>query len=513
METVNGSNVAAVEASARKDDNAAAQAVSKAYTPDKINGDKSTPELSRNSTVLEDTTPIKQSIEPEATSIRRTGSVRSKLSNGRRRRTRGSSATASLAPPVNVPSRFSFASAKRNKDFHSLFKSVPEDDLLIEDYAAALQREILLQGRIYISEGHICFWSNIFGYVTTLVMSFDEVISVEKKSTAMIFQNAIAVQTMHARNVFASLLTRDTTYDLIISIWRNSHPNLRSSLNGAPVEGTATGDKTEKAASVADDDSASEEIYDEDLEEDDDEDSSYTEARDGSVAGSDVPELKPIANRKVSAQVAAATGAVKDAKAIETTGSASAGSAAVVDFPGPATHEPTDCGDAGSHCEKPLHEATIPAPLGKVYSLMFGPKSGTFMGRFLLEDEKCWDLLQLEEGNVGLGSECKSRTFNYMKPLMGSIGPKQTKCIVTENLEQFDLEKAVSILCSTQTPDVPSGNSFLVKTRYCLMWAPGNGTKLIMTYAVEWSSKSWLKGTSVHIFTLKERQYQDRNAN
>ncbi|RJE16664.1 GRAM domain protein, partial [Aspergillus sclerotialis] len=56
---------------------------------------------------------------------------------------------------------FAVASKKRNRDFHQLFRSVPEDDYLIEDYSCALQREIILAGRIYVSEGHICFSSNI----------------------------------------------------------------------------------------------------------------------------------------------------------------------------------------------------------------------------------------------------------------------------------------------------------------------------------------------------------------
>lgn len=496
METANGSNVAADEASARKEDNAAAQAVSKAYTTEKVNGDKPSPEMSRSSTVFDDATPIKPSIESEAASIKRASSVRSKLSEGKRRRTRGSSATASLAPALSsTPTvRFAFASPKRNKDFHNQFKSVPEDDLLIEDYSAALQREILLQGRLYISEGHICFWSNIFGYVTALVMSLDEVISVEKRSTAMIFQNGIAIQTMHAKHVFASLLSRDTTYDLIISIWRANHPNLRSSLNGNPVDGTGTGDKTEKAASIADDDSASEEIYDEDLEDDHDDDSnSYAEARDDSVTGSYIADTAKAQTRKVSAQVAAATGVIANAKTIETTGSATQGTATTVDYPGPATHEPTDCGDATTHCEKSLLDATVPAPLGKVFSLIFGSSSKVFMRRFLGEDEKCSDIQQLDE-STPLGPENKSRNFSYIKPLNAPVGPKQTKCIITETLEQYDLERAASVLCSTQTPDVPSGSAFVTKTKYCLMWAPGNGTKIIMTYVVEWTGKSWLKG-------------------
>ena len=146
-----------------------------------------------------------------------------------------------------------------------------------------------------------------------------------------------------------------------------------------------------------------------------------------------------------------------------------------------------------AHFDKLLLDTTIPAPLGKVYSIMFGPTSGVFMRKWLVEDQKSADL-QMEDDKKGLGEEKKSMSFSYIKPLGGSIGPKQTKCIITSNLEQFDLEKAVSISQSTQTPDVPNGNIFVTKTRYCLMWGPGNSTRLIMTFVVEWSGKSWLKG-------------------
>lgn len=166
--------------------------------------------------------------------------------------------------------------------------------------------------------------------------------------------------------------------------------------------------------------------------------------------------------------------------------------AGVADFPGPATHAPTDCGDAAVHFEKVLGDDVIPAPLGKVYTLLFGPGSATWMGRWLTVDQKCTEL-QMEDKR-GLTDEIRTRNYTYIKPLYASIGPKQTKCIVTEQLEQIDLEKAVSILVSTQNPDVPSGNIFVVKTRYCLTWAENNGTRIQVNNVIEWSGKSWLKG-------------------
>lgn len=39
------------------------------------------------------------------------------------------------------------------------------------DYSCALQRDILLQGRLYLSENWICFYSNIFRW-ETLVRRF-----------------------------------------------------------------------------------------------------------------------------------------------------------------------------------------------------------------------------------------------------------------------------------------------------------------------------------------------------
>jgi hypothetical protein len=497
---------------ARTDESAASQAVSAAYSADRSTNDVNDRPRSISQLSGTQTPPRTQSNGPDVSSIKRSGSVRSRISGGRKRRHRGSSATtgntvaaaisattSAITNPASQstrPTGFAVASAKRNKDFHQLFRSVPDDDLLIEDYSAALQRDILLQGRLYVSEGHVCFYSNIVGWVTTLVISFDEVVSVEKKNTAVIFPNAIVIQTLHARNVFASFVTRDTTYDLLINIWRVTHPNLKSSLNGVTLD-AGTGDKTEKAESVntdeaSDDEDASEdEVYDED-EDEEEMHGSFADAPEGSVAGSEVVADGKSISRKTSAVVGDKTqnGLAKTIEASDTVVTAASSSQ---DFPGPVTHLPSDCGDSATHYDKLLIDTVIAAPLGKIYSLVFGPASGSFMRKWLVEEQKSLEL-QMEDDKQGLGEANKSRSYQYIKPLSGAIGPKQTRCLTTEQLDQFDLEKAVSVTCSTQNPDVPSGNVFTVKTKYCLMWAANNSTRLIMTFTIEWSGKSWIKG-------------------
>lgn len=511
------------EAAARAEDISAARAISAAYS-DKSN-DKVSALVAQDippgvlhkptseSSIAGDRTPPNGSVFEGEQNTRRSGSVRSRVGAVTRRHRNSSSATRNTIATLNGASQatlantlassstpkltgFAVASKKRNRDFHQLFRSIPEDDYLIEDYSCALQREILLAGRVYVSEGHICFSSNILGWVTTVIISFDEIVSVEKESTAVVFPNAIAIQTLHARHTFRSLLSREATYELLIGIWKLSHPTLKSSLNGVRLDAGGTGDKTEKVDPSGSEDpsdiSEEEEVYDEDEEEDEGL-GSFTEAGNGSDDGSEGNDALP---RKVSAMgvaIGTAAGGVPTAGEGKAGERAATAAAASVDFSGPATHPPTECNDADTHYDKVVKDEVIPAPLGKVYSMVFGAASGGFMTRWFVDDQKFMDL-HMDDDKRGLSEENRTRSYSYIKPLYAAIGPKQTKCITTENLDFIDLEKAVSVTVTTQTPDVPSGNVFCTKTKYCLTWAPGNSTRFFVNCTIEWTGKSWLKG-------------------
>ncbi len=457
-----------------------------------------------------DRTPPTGSVYEGKPGVQRSGSIRSAIG---RRRNRGSSATtgtttaigaaiaaanASVANPSAQASApkltgFAVASKKRNRDFHSFFKSVPDDDYLIEDYSCALQREILAHGRLYVSEGHLCFSSNILGWVTTLVMSFDEIVSVEKRSTALVFKNGLMISTLHAKHIFASFTGRDSTYDLIVKIWKLGHPTLQSSLNGVKIDEMG-GDKTEKVeidesigsqsiASASEDESEDgDDVYDEDEENDDVPDiTQITEP--GSF---DMDTDKAAVTRKPSG-VVTANGASAENKPKEAPAATSG-----EDFPGPATHAPTDCGDSASHYDRAIADDIIPAPLGKTFSLMFGNESASWMVKWLTSDQKCTDI-QMED-TKGLGPDNKNRAYSYIRPLNASFGPRQTRCIIAEQVDGIDFDKAVNISCTVQNPDVPSGNVFIVKTKYCLSWAENNTTRVQVNCMTEWTGKSWLKG-------------------
>ncbi|KAG6812856.1 hypothetical protein H0H92_015954 [Tricholoma furcatifolium] len=126
---------------------------------------------------------------------------------------------------------FAVASNKRNADFHELFSNIPEGDYLIDDYGCALQREILIQGRLYISENHICFHANIFGWITDLSIPIGDITHLEKKMTAFVIPNGIQITTRQNKYTFASFLSRDTTYDVIHNIWKLERPDDAASIS------------------------------------------------------------------------------------------------------------------------------------------------------------------------------------------------------------------------------------------------------------------------------------------
>lgn len=97
------------------------------------------------------------------------------------------------------------------------------------------------------------------------------------------------------------------------------------------------------------------------------------------------------------------------------------------------------------------------------------------------------------------GDKLLTRTMSYIKPLNGSIGPKQTKCHIVDEQDHYDEDSYISTITTTKTPDVPSGGVFSVKTRTCLMWAGANSTKVVVTTTVEWTGKSWVKGESIRL--------------
>ncbi|KAM3935575.1 protein Aster-C [Leptodactylus fuscus] len=110
---------------------------------------------------------------------------------------------------------------QRSEEFRRLFKDLPESDKLIVDYACALQKDILLQGRLYLSENWICFHSNIFRWETSICISLREVTSMTKEKTARLIPNAIQISTENEKFFFTSFAARDRSFLNMFRMWQN----------------------------------------------------------------------------------------------------------------------------------------------------------------------------------------------------------------------------------------------------------------------------------------------------
>lgn len=113
----------------------------------------------------------------------------------------------------------------RSKIFKKLFKEVPNDERLIVDYSCALQRDILLHGRLYVSQNYLCFYANIFRWETCLTIEWKDVTSITKEKTALVIPNAISVCTKKDKHFFASFTTRDKAFLMLFRVWQNTLMN------------------------------------------------------------------------------------------------------------------------------------------------------------------------------------------------------------------------------------------------------------------------------------------------
>ncbi|KAF9258245.1 GRAM-domain-containing protein [Marasmius fiardii PR-910] len=142
--------------------------------------------------------------------LRRTNSLGDEPCSEIDRETGSVSGSGVVAGPV-------VASSRRNAEFHELFPDVPEGDYLIDDYICSLERVILIQGRLYISENYVSFYSNNNGWITQLSFALLDIVSLKKTP-----YDSLYITTTALEHKLVSFLARDTAYDVLDDTWRRA---------------------------------------------------------------------------------------------------------------------------------------------------------------------------------------------------------------------------------------------------------------------------------------------------
>ncbi|KAA0724728.1 GRAM domain-containing protein 2A [Triplophysa tibetana] len=91
--------------------------------------------------------------------------------------------------------------SKYNSQYHKLFSAIPNEEILMKVYSCALLRDILLQGRLYISRNWLCFYANLFGKDIKVAIPVVSVSLVKKHKTAGLVPNGLAITTDTSQKV------------------------------------------------------------------------------------------------------------------------------------------------------------------------------------------------------------------------------------------------------------------------------------------------------------------------
>jgi len=109
---------------------------------------------------------------------------------------------------------------KRKQEFRDLFSPVCSEERFVVDYSCALHKDILHQGRLYLTTKSIAFYSYILGWENKIQVPWEDVKSMSKEKIALFIPNAIQIITKDDKMFFASFVDRDSSFLMIQRLWQ-----------------------------------------------------------------------------------------------------------------------------------------------------------------------------------------------------------------------------------------------------------------------------------------------------
>ena len=95
-------------------------------------------------------------------------------------------------------------------------------ETMIKAFTCAMERDIILQGKMILTAKNICFYTNVFNRSFHIAIPFKEITQIEKRNTLGFVPNAIRIIQGEVHHSFISFLKRDLAFDLMIEFWENA---------------------------------------------------------------------------------------------------------------------------------------------------------------------------------------------------------------------------------------------------------------------------------------------------
>ncbi|CAI4492729.1 CBM_collapsed_G0020160.mRNA.1.CDS.1 [Saccharomyces cerevisiae] len=402
-----------------------------------------------NATIAEIGSPLQQVEKPDEVKTRLTPSQMKEDNYDHRR----------FVEERYMDTPYHYASEQRNKDFHETFKSVPKDDRLLDDFNCGLNRELLYQGKLYITETHLCFNSNVLGWIAKVLIAFEDVTFMEKTSAAGLFPSAISIETKMGKTLFNGFISRDAAFGLMKEVWSRTllQKDMASENINTKAEKSGNGKEIDDAINSIDEENNDKDANDNDTNENDDENISTN-------------ETTPIKAYKLRADSS-------------------------YQYDGPIYHHSTSFpAEPMANNEFVLKELPFDCAPGILFEIMFNSEQNEFLLDFLRGQEGSQITTIPNFTSIDGSSMTLKREYSYEKALHFPAGPKSTTCYVAEVIKRKDPDTYYEVISSIRTPNVPSGGSFSTKTRYLIRWNDEITCLLRVSFWVEWTGSSWIKG-------------------
>ncbi|KAI8915961.1 hypothetical protein EDD86DRAFT_197297 [Gorgonomyces haynaldii] len=109
---------------------------------------------------------------------------------------------------------------KKNQELHATLKSIPKSDFVLNVFNAALQKDIAVQGKVYLTQNRLCFYSNILGFVNILVIQFCQVTEIQHRPGPI--SSYIRIFAENASHTLRLYSKSEKIYSILALIWKNS---------------------------------------------------------------------------------------------------------------------------------------------------------------------------------------------------------------------------------------------------------------------------------------------------
>lgn len=336
--------------------------------------------------------------------------------------------------------------AGSNKKFHKRFKL--SEERVIEDFLCALllRGALLAQGSMYITQNYVCFYANIFGKKTRVMVPFREIISVRKCKILKSIPNSIEIHTVNKKYFWASFLHRENAFQLIDTRWRYIRM-----LHGSPVvdevrpledENTEWG-VDDKASDIGFDWRESAEFSFS---------TSFSESSDEHLTGAGAKNLLPPISPVCCHQVERNNNVVANA---------------------------------------PTYSEKFPITIQEFYLHLLSDNSDTFWKEF--HARYGYAAFSMTAWSSSLEGCCLERHADFKAPIKMSLAPKHTR-VKQKQRCRFISNDEIIFETSSHSRDVPYSNQFLVDAVWHIKNLPDNsGCELKTSIFVRFTKKNWLK--------------------